>query len=481
MVLGSRRSRYLALGALWLLIFSQHLFTKELDTSSEPAETELDIAISVSGECDREIIDRTLESCREALRAGDAWSSRDLLSGDLPLAIVYDAGSGAMEELTFRFDNHRAYINSSAKRDSVIHETGHAIIHRIKPGWTSGASLIIHEALADMCTVLTHFRDIDAATRILADTSNELSRENEASRIVELSNGETLRSATTTLTLNDIPFDRTTLVLPAVILRGSRNDPHRASEVLTAALYEVFLQRLDHHHALGLPIVQSVELAANEVGRIMLSSLRYCGEHRVTLEQYAWAFLRSLEEYAIDSSEGSADVDSSAVTARSVDAARAIFRRRGVIDLPPEPTFPLRETPSFEIDEPFHTAEFTISLIAFETKVLDIAKKIPISEIGKRSDLPLLLHNLAYPFRTCGDGESLRVFETITDPDGNPGGFDVRVAYVYRSMDTRSAADSMREDPAMVPVPTPVRTDAYAYYSFDASGRFLFAHTDRPL
>ena len=126
------------------------------------------------------------ETASSALEAAEAWTGRDLFGGDrgkLHIRLNSDVDNPAVSAYDLRTET--VLVNQSVNGDILSHEIGHALLHRLKPGWNSGTALIIHEALADMFVVLTTLRSRQAALRVLKSTNGNLDVDNEASEILE--------------------------------------------------------------------------------------------------------------------------------------------------------------------------------------------------------------------------------------------------------------------------------------------------------
>lgn len=134
-------------------------------------------------------------------------------------------------------------IYTCLSRDIVSHEAGHAIIDGIAPDLLDACtpeSLAIHEAIADLTSLLMAFDSRNLALKILGETKGSLDDTTEFSSVAEefgrelMRNGRYLRNLKNEKTLN--PDDENYV---------GTVEPHILSEVLSGAMYEVMIKLHD--------------------------------------------------------------------------------------------------------------------------------------------------------------------------------------------------------------------------------------------
>jgi hypothetical protein len=145
----------------------------------------------------------------------------------------YERDSRSLQLFYFSGNGKKTYTCHS--QDIIGHETAHAIIDGIAPDLYDSItpeSLAIHEALADVTTVLLAFRSRKLVMRVLELTNGNIDNSNAFTRVAEqfasaISQGrhDFLRNLKNDLSMMDTDVDRT--------------EPHSLSRVLSGALYSV--------------------------------------------------------------------------------------------------------------------------------------------------------------------------------------------------------------------------------------------------
>jgi len=199
-------------------------------------------------------------------------------------------------------------VDAARSRDAVAHECGHAVVAALKPGFYAGIAVALSEALADMMACLVALGDPVVATRVLTETRGELRRDNEASRICEAvgkarsapQGGKPagyLRSVATSTGLGVLGLASDTVALPSPAVDAVVGlDPHRVSQAISGALYEVLVGLYEELSRQGVPRAEALESSRDEVGSLMLRALAYVGEHSPSPHDYAMALVRVDEE-----------------------------------------------------------------------------------------------------------------------------------------------------------------------------------------
>ena len=148
----------------------------------------------------------------------------------------YERDSRSLQFFFFTPESGGEVIYLSHSQDIIAHETAHAVIDGVVPDIYDAASpqaLAIHEALADIATVLMAFRSRKLAARVLEQTGGSIARSNVFTGVGEQvaeglgRSGHFLRNLNNKSSLKDPKLKRT--------------EPHALSEVLSGALYGVML------------------------------------------------------------------------------------------------------------------------------------------------------------------------------------------------------------------------------------------------
>jgi hypothetical protein len=158
----------------------------------------------------------------------------------------YDRDSHSIQFFFFPHpEDSRKTIYTSLSRDIIAHETGHAILDGIVPHLydaTTPQSLAIHESIADLTALLMSFTSNKLPEFVLNKYKYSIDKPNEFSAIANQfgnafeNDGRPLRNLKNTRTLDP---DNKTLDRFGQPNRVDRFEPHKLSEVLSGALYEV--------------------------------------------------------------------------------------------------------------------------------------------------------------------------------------------------------------------------------------------------
>jgi hypothetical protein len=177
-------------------------------------------------------------------------------------------------------------VRTSQSADVVSHETGHAVLDGLRPGylnsWDSETSAF-HEAFGDMAAMLLNLRDPQNRFRILEQTGGDLSRPSILSGLGEqfgkalrLDNDdpgdderEYLRTA-----LNDFKYRP-----PAELPPGRGGDqrltrePHSFSRIFSGAFYDLLAGLYRQEAASGVDPDEALRRAGETGGRILARGL----------------------------------------------------------------------------------------------------------------------------------------------------------------------------------------------------------------
>lgn len=167
----------------------------------------------------------------------------------------YERESRSLQFFYLTRNGRRIYTSHS--QDVIGHETAHAVIDGIAPDLydaTTPESLAIHEALADITTVLLAFRSRKLAARVLEQTGGSIEHSSAFTRVAEqfgavISGGrhDFLRDLNNGYTLRDPGIDVA--------------EPHSLSQVLSGALYSLAVAQ---HEELKAEASEASENVADE-------------------------------------------------------------------------------------------------------------------------------------------------------------------------------------------------------------------------
>jgi len=115
----------------------------------------------------------------------------------------------------------------------VAHETGHAVLDMLQPGWLemkSAETLALHESFGDLTAILCLLAQLDVCEIIIAETKTNLKASNFFADLAEefgvnVGRKRALRSA-----INDFKLGQTS------------NEPHELSQVFTGAVYDILAE-----------------------------------------------------------------------------------------------------------------------------------------------------------------------------------------------------------------------------------------------
>ncbi|MGE5603588.1 MAG: hypothetical protein ACM30E_11085 [Nitrososphaerales archaeon] len=185
-------------------------------------------------------------------------------------------------------------IYTSMARDIVAHETAHAIIDGIAPRlWEAitPQSLALHEAVADLTALLVSIRSRVLRSAVLRRTGGSIEHSSNFSAI-----GEEFGVARGSGALRDLKNDLRMSTAP--------RDPYRLSQVLTGALYSVFVKMHAQRTLVEAARRGSSEYSASGYGlwtaaehlkRMTLRALDYLPPGEVSFADYGRAILAADE------------------------------------------------------------------------------------------------------------------------------------------------------------------------------------------
>lgn len=168
----------------------------------------------------------------------------------------------------------------------VAHEAGHALHHALKPnsdvsnvGWRTWS-----ESFADQLAMWASLRDPGRLRMLLAETNGDLGASNALSRTVEA-----FGALTGAGPLRDAMHDKK--------ISDTSEDVHDRSEVLTGAVYRLFLTVYDQLSPRGGDSERALSKAGTTMGVFLTRAADYVPENEVTLEDVAKAYLKVDKEF----------------------------------------------------------------------------------------------------------------------------------------------------------------------------------------
>ena len=197
----------------------------------------------------------------------------------------YDRASKSLQ--FYYFDDEQGNrINTCLSTDIVNHEFGHAVLDGVRP-YLYESSLVetgaFHEFMGDLSAILLLLRNNTFRKRIAKDTGGNLSESKQLKSIAEqfgtaVTGNEYLRTAQNDLKMSDVL---------------DSDGPHRFSEVLTGAMYDILIAFSNHY-------IKQKETAANafwhaieRMQRVAIQPLDLLPPVDVTFRDYAMAVLRA--------------------------------------------------------------------------------------------------------------------------------------------------------------------------------------------
>ncbi len=203
----------------------------------------------------------------------------------------YDRKSKSLQFYYFDDDGKRIYTCLST--DIINHEFGHAVLDGIRP-YLFESSLVqtgaFHEFLGDLTAILIILRNNTFRDRLAEATRGDLSQARQLSSIAEqfgkaVAGQDYLRTARNNLTMADVADER---------------GPHRVSEVLTGAMFDILLafskHFLEEREGVRPPTAKTAFWnAIQRMQRTAIQPLDLLPPVDVTFKDYALAVLRAEE------------------------------------------------------------------------------------------------------------------------------------------------------------------------------------------
>jgi hypothetical protein len=201
----------------------------------------------------------------------------------------YDRRSKSLQ--FYYFDKDEGQVFTCLSTDIVHHEFGHAVLDGVRPLFNESASVetaAFHEFIGDLTAILIILRNNEFRKRLVRETKGDLSQADRLSGIAEEFGKEVgdrpyLRTATNKLKMSDV---------------RESNSPHKMSQVLTGAMFDILL-RLSQHYMKERKRKQSAAQAfwntIQRMQRMAIQPLDLLPPCDVTFRDYALAVLRTEE------------------------------------------------------------------------------------------------------------------------------------------------------------------------------------------
>jgi hypothetical protein len=216
----------------------------------------------------------------------------------------YERESQSLQFFFPRADQPEELVYTSLSNDIVAHETGHAILDGIAPDLyhaVTPQSLALHEAVADLVSVVMAFRSRTLSKAVLDKTRGTIEHSRAFSGIAEQFQ-YALRPFGEKHYLRDLFNDKTLdpRLPPGDRRRVARDRPHELSEVLSGALY-VLVMRMHadrvNQYGGGKPATRfsasgkALAVAADHFKRMIFRALDYLPPGEVSFADYGRAIL----------------------------------------------------------------------------------------------------------------------------------------------------------------------------------------------
>ena len=318
-------------------------------------------------------------------------------AGDWPNAF-YERDSRSLQFFFFTPPGAPGPVFTCHSQDIIAHETAHAVVDGVAPDLyhaQSPQALAIHEAMADLATLIMAFRSRKLAARILEQTGGSIERPSAFTAIAEQF-GQAL--ARTRHALRDL-HNRTTMA------DVDRSDPHALSEVLSGALYAVMVgiyedvrrapvsaeapEAPDTHAAVKAEFQQSAYTAEPEAGPALPGAIPTGRALFIASERFKRTVFRGLDYLppgevsfadfarAMLASDEASHPDSGAQRTWLVEE----FVRRGMVadagELDVETNFAHPAVARIDLDELVRSDWLAYQFASRERALLGIPKRVP--------------------------------------------------------------------------------------------------------
>jgi len=199
----------------------------------------------------------------------------------------YDRHSKSLQFYYFKRGDER--IDTCLSTDIINHEFGHAVLDGIRPSYMEALSpetAAFHEFVGDLTAILLTFRNNEFRKKIAKRTGGDLSGDNALASIAEefgkhVTGRPYLRSGLSKLTMADVAGDQR---------------PHRVSEVLTGAMFDI-IRALSRYYidVRKRKVPDAFWYTIERMQMIAIQPLDLLPPIDVTFTDYALAVLRAAE------------------------------------------------------------------------------------------------------------------------------------------------------------------------------------------
>jgi len=199
----------------------------------------------------------------------------------------YDRHSKSLQFYYFKRGDER--IDTCLSTDIINHEFGHAVLDGIRPSYMEALSpetAAFHEFVGDLTAILLIFRNNEFRKKIAKRTGGDLSGDNALASIAEefgkhVTGRPYLRSGLSKLTMADVAGDQR---------------PHRVSEVLTGAMFDI-IRALSRYYidVRKRKVPDAFWYTIERMQMIAIQPLDLLPPIDVTFKDYALAVLRAAE------------------------------------------------------------------------------------------------------------------------------------------------------------------------------------------
>ena len=198
----------------------------------------------------------------------------------------YDRESKSLQFYYSERDGRR--MDTCLSTDIVSHEFGHAVLDGIRPHFIEAVSpetAAFHEFVGDLTAILVALRNNEFRRRLALRTNGRMSAATAISSIAEefgehVEGRPYLRSARSELTMKDVTGEQR---------------PHRLSQVLTGAMFDVILALSEHYAEGGQDPPDAFWYTIQRMQTMAIQALDLLPPVDVTFRDYALAVLRAEE------------------------------------------------------------------------------------------------------------------------------------------------------------------------------------------
>ncbi len=199
----------------------------------------------------------------------------------------YDRRSKSLQ--FYYFERGEQRIDTCLSTDIINHEFGHAVLDGIRPSYMEALfpeTAAFHEFVGDLTAILLTFRNNEFRKAIGKRTGGDLSGDNALASIAEefgkhVSDRPYLRSGLSKLTMADVAGDQR---------------PHRVSEVLTGAMFDIVLALSSYYiNVRKQAVPDAFWYIIQRMQTLAIQPLDLLPPIDVTFRDYALAVLRAAE------------------------------------------------------------------------------------------------------------------------------------------------------------------------------------------